>query len=94
MNLRYLMVRIGHVVGEPETSNLLNNLTISSCAFAVQVARVAEACRAVLTNKGDSSMSAMLEASHSFSLMDSLCNFHADFVDCIAFGCFADIDLG
>uniref|UniRef100_F1KQV4 Alsin n=1 Tax=Ascaris suum TaxID=6253 RepID=F1KQV4_ASCSU len=83
-----------HVVGEPETSNLLNNLTISSCAFAVQVARVAEACRAVLTNKGDSSMSAMLEASHSFSLMDSLCNFHADFVDCIAFGCFADIDLG
>ncbi|KHN82905.1 Alsin [Toxocara canis] len=83
-----------HIVGESEMSTLLNRLTLSSCAFAVQAARLAESCRTVLTQKGDASICSILEAAMSLPFMDSLYTFHADFVDCIAFGCFADIDLG
>uniref|UniRef100_A0A0M3JGJ1 Serine/threonine protein kinase n=1 Tax=Anisakis simplex TaxID=6269 RepID=A0A0M3JGJ1_ANISI len=83
-----------HIVGEPTVSNLLNSLTVSSCAFAIQAAKIADSCRSILSQSGDAQICVMLEAVQSLTFMDALCAFHADFVNAIAFGCFADIDLG
>lgn len=83
-----------HILCEKASADLLNKLTLSSCAFSLHAARLAESCRLAVCNNGITSVSRILQESCSLSFVESLFDFHSDFVDCVAFGCFADIDLG
>uniref|UniRef100_A0A914XKE0 Uncharacterized protein n=1 Tax=Plectus sambesii TaxID=2011161 RepID=A0A914XKE0_9BILA len=75
-------------------SELLHSFSESMSLFAELAASVADRSRSLLSLGGCSQLDALLSGVKSNLFLDAIQTLHDRFANCIAFGCFADFDLG
>uniref|UniRef100_A0A914XMX8 Spindle pole body component n=1 Tax=Plectus sambesii TaxID=2011161 RepID=A0A914XMX8_9BILA len=75
-------------------SELLHSFSESMSLFAELAASVADRSRSLLSFGGCSQLDALLSGVKSNLFLDAIQTLHDRFANCIAFGCFADFDLG
>uniref|UniRef100_A0A915PIV5 Uncharacterized protein n=1 Tax=Setaria digitata TaxID=48799 RepID=A0A915PIV5_9BILA len=83
-----------HVKNCPTSSKLLNKLTLSSTAYSIQIFRLVKTVRDILCNTYNLPFRQTFKTLITKYFFDVLFQFHADFVECLAYGCFTEFDIG
>uniref|UniRef100_A0A1I7VSJ6 Kinase domain-containing protein n=1 Tax=Loa loa TaxID=7209 RepID=A0A1I7VSJ6_LOALO len=83
-----------YTVNNSPLSKLLNKLTLSSVRYSTQMFRLMKMVRDNLCETGRLSIGKLLKTHIKKYFMNALFQFHADFVECLAYGCFTELDIG
>ncbi|VDK74253.1 unnamed protein product [Litomosoides sigmodontis] len=86
----------GHTGNSLPLSKLLNKLTLSLAGYSTHIFRLMKMMRDSLCDTGSLSIGKLFEAhiKEKEHFLNAFFNFHADFVECVAYGCFTELDIG
>ncbi|VDN95270.1 unnamed protein product [Brugia pahangi] len=82
-----------YAVNNPYLSKLLNKLTLSSARYSTRMFRLMNMMRDSFCNTGHLSIGKTLKTYIKKYLLNAVFQFHADFVECLAYGCFTEFDV-
>ncbi|CAG9533079.1 unnamed protein product [Cercopithifilaria johnstoni] len=83
-----------HIINSSHLSKLLNKLTLSSTGYATHIFQLMKMMRDNLCDTGSLPFEKALRTHVKKHVLSSLFQFHADFVKCLAYGCFTELDIG
>uniref|UniRef100_A0A8R1TWZ3 Uncharacterized protein n=1 Tax=Onchocerca volvulus TaxID=6282 RepID=A0A8R1TWZ3_ONCVO len=86
--------RICHTVNSLSLSTLLNKLTLSSAGYSTQMFKLMKMMRDNLCDTGSLLVGKTLKTYITKYFLNTFFQFHADFVECLAYGCFTELDIG
>ncbi|KAL3985793.1 Regulator of chromosome condensation (RCC1) repeat family protein [Acanthocheilonema viteae] len=83
-----------HIVNSPLLSKLLNKLALSSAGYSTHIFKLIKMVRDNLCDTGSLSVGKALRTHIKKYFLNALFQFHADFVESVAYGCFTELDIG
>uniref|UniRef100_A0A0R3RQ10 Alsin n=1 Tax=Elaeophora elaphi TaxID=1147741 RepID=A0A0R3RQ10_9BILA len=83
-----------HTTNSSPLSELLNKLTLSSSGYSTQMFKLMKIVRDNLCDTGSLATGKPLRTHIKKYFLNALFQFHADFVECLAYGCFTELDIG